>query len=51
LVLLISVIQLVSGGGSTAGVIIGAGLIGAALWLYLIAQIVHIRANTLKYFS
>ena len=48
LVLLISVFQLFNDGGSLTGVIVGAGLIGAALWLYLIAQIVHIRANTLK---
>lgn len=26
----------------------GAGLLGTAFWLYLVAQIVHIRANTEK---
>ena len=27
---------------------IGGGMAGAAAWLYLVAQIVHIRANTMK---
>jgi uncharacterized membrane protein len=29
-------------------IIIGGSLLGASIWIYLIAQIIHIRANTTK---
>jgi hypothetical protein len=38
----------ISGEGAGIGYIIAASLIGISLWFYLIAQIVHIRANTEK---
>jgi hypothetical protein len=34
--------------GAGSGFIVAASLIGTSLWLYLIGQIIHIRANTEK---
>lgn len=34
--------------GAGSGFIVAASLIGTSLWFYLIAQIIHIRANTEK---
>lgn len=45
---ILSIIAVKSGDASATGFIIAAALIGAALWFYLIAQVVHIRANTEK---
>ena len=38
----------ISIGGAGNGFIVAASLIGLSLWFYLIAQIIHIRANTEK---
>jgi len=47
-VTLVSACKTINGDGAGSGFIVAASLIGASLWLYLIAQIVHIRANTEK---
>ena len=42
-------VEAIFGDGVVGGWFIAAGaLIGVAFWLYLIAQIIHIRANTEK---
>ena len=46
--LVISLFVVFGEGNPTIGFILGASLIGTAFWLYLIAQIIHIRANTLN---
>jgi len=49
LIILAAVVQSLSGGSDTGiWFLVSASLIGAAFWLYLIAQIIHIRANTEK---
>jgi divalent metal cation (Fe/Co/Zn/Cd) transporter len=48
LVAFCSVYASISGDGAGSGYIWAGSFIGASLWLYLIAQIVHIRANTEK---
>jgi hypothetical protein len=47
LVLIASGIQSING-PATAGWIGGGALLGAAAWLFVVAQIIHIRANTEK---
>lgn len=43
-----TLVSLINGESHPSGWILSSAMIGAALWLYLIAQIIHIRANTLK---
>ena len=43
-----SALYSIYGHGAGSGVIVVASLLGVSLWFYLIAQIVHIRANTEK---
>lgn len=46
-----SMVALLAGlatGEMTLALFIAGGLVGTALWLYLIAQVIHIRANTEK---
>jgi uncharacterized BrkB/YihY/UPF0761 family membrane protein len=43
-----SLLTTLDNSSATGGRLIMAGLFGFAFWLYLIAQIVHIRANTEK---
>jgi len=46
--LVVSGICLLANDSGVSGVYIGCSLIGFSLWLYLIAQVMHIRANTHK---
>ena len=48
LILLACVIQELSGSEFVSGWVWAGSFIGTAFWLYLVAQIIHIRANTLK---
>jgi DNA-directed RNA polymerase subunit RPC12/RpoP len=48
LTLVAAICNSIAGESAGTAYIIGASLIGAASWLYLVAQIVHIRANTEK---
>jgi len=48
LCLVISLFVVFGEGNAAIGFLLGASLIGTAFWLYLIAQIIHIRANTLN---
>jgi hypothetical protein len=45
---IVSVIRMISGGVSSIGWMITSGCLASSFWLYLIAQIIHIRANTEK---
>jgi len=38
----------ISGDGAGDGFLVAGSIMGASLWFYLVAQIVHIRANTEK---
>ncbi|HAO79362.1 MAG TPA: hypothetical protein DCQ92_10360 [Verrucomicrobia subdivision 3 bacterium] len=48
IVMVVSILFLFSGNEAIAGLIIAGSLISTAFWSYLIAQIIHIRANTHK---
>ena len=41
---LVAIVSMKSGEDATGSFILAGSLIGVALWFYLIAQIVHIRA-------
>jgi|ERR1035441_2020406 uncharacterized Zn finger protein (UPF0148 family) len=43
-----SIFSTLGDNNATVGWLIMAGLIGTSFWLYLVAQIMHIRANTEK---
>jgi len=45
---IISLVVVSSGDSALTGFCISGALIGSAFWFYLIAQIIHIRANTEK---
>ena len=48
LVLLVALYHVISGDSAGAGYIIAGVFESFALWLFLIAQVIHIRANTEK---
>jgi hypothetical protein len=48
ILLFVSVMRSLDGAEVVLGWIISCGLIGTAFWMYLVAQIIHIRANTEK---
>jgi hypothetical protein len=48
IIALISAYNAISGNGAGSGFIVAGFFIGLALWLYLIAQVIFIRANTEK---
>jgi len=48
LVLLFAVFHSIAGDGASDGYMVASALLALAFWLYFIAQLIHIRANTEK---